>query len=108
MILIYLAAILFLVAFAQHWQKTRSFLLLALGSILGFPAFVVVAASMDLLDKGAGMQHHLFSSLFAVAFIVAVVVCPAGFIVGAAGAITAKLRQSRRAESGVGRLDHSP
>jgi hypothetical protein len=102
--LLYAAVTLFLLALVHHWRTVRRFLVLLIASLLGFPvtailhnlfyALAELAAELEGLAQVLGFLEVLF-------FMIAVVVCPPGIVVGAVGAVVLGIRhllQARRCQ----------
>ena len=75
---------------ARVGRMLKKFLLLTGASIVGLPVF--------------GILHNAVSGLFnteePVFFIIAIIVCPIGFLVGAIGSIVLAIKRNRRLGSG--------
>ena len=90
--LCYAAAISIILAFVHKWRKVKYFLFLLGASLVSFPVFVVlhnvfyalgqIAADIIVLSQSLEFLHAVF-------FLIAVLVCPAGFLIGALGSIVA-------------------
>jgi hypothetical protein len=98
-LLAYLAAFAFILAFAHSWQTARPFVVLLLGSVIGLVLFVILnnlfaAVAHD--PATAGTFQKLMQGLAVSAFFLGTLIFPAGFIVGAAGSIVMFIRNRRR------------
>lgn len=79
----------FMVAFVHHWRRSRSFYLLLGGSVLAFAA----GAILHNLFWGLGQAFpdlpswilFLMEAIHVGAFLVAVIVCPPGILIGLVG-----------------------
>jgi hypothetical protein len=98
-ILAYLTVGFLIMAFVHHWQKPRRFILLALGSLIAFPVFVVLH---NLAYAGAEITADtpLLSGLFGVidvlSFLLAVIVAPVAAGIGLVSAGILWWRQRRK------------
>lgn len=98
-LLAYLAAFAFILAFAHSWQTARPFVLLLLVSAVGLVLFVVLnnlfaAVAHDPATVGAFQK--LMQGLAVSAFFLGTLIFPAGFVVGVAGSIVMFIRNRRR------------
>jgi hypothetical protein len=82
-----LSVIALVLAFVHPWRTSRRFLLLIGASVLGFVAFAVLSATLE--NAGVAGIGGIF-------FLLALFLCPAGFVVGIIGAVGTFLA-SRRA-----------
>ncbi|HZD06206.1 MAG TPA: hypothetical protein VE173_14950, partial [Longimicrobiales bacterium] len=74
-------------ALTTGWTRPRPFLLLAGAAVVGFPVFVLlhnVFYAVGLAAGGVPLVPAVFDILGGAAFVLAVLVCPASLIVGAA------------------------
>jgi hypothetical protein len=83
--LVGLSAIALVLAFVHPWRTSRRFLLLIGASVVGFVVFTVLSAVME----NAG----IFGG--GVFFVLALYLCPAGFLVGIIGAVVTLTRERR-------------
>ena len=88
--LLYFSGILLTLAFVHHWRSTKKFLVLAGFSAIGFVLFVALHnfthAGADLAADVA-VVTRLLQAISVVSFFLALIVCPAAFVVGLAGAV---------------------
>jgi len=99
LMLVYLAVAAWILAFAHRWRRPRSFLMLLGASLLGFPLFVVLHNLFyGLSEMAAGfvVLGHVLGFLEVVFFILAVLVCPPGVLIGAVGSATLAVLRARR------------
>lgn len=89
-ILSYLSGFLFILVFTYHWRKPKPFAILAVSSIAALIIFAILHNLMEALKGGV-----IFGILGAGFFLIAVILCPAGIIIGFAGGILNALRQDR-------------
>lgn len=98
-LLAYLAAFAFILAFAHSWQTARPFVLLLWISAIGLLLFVVLS---DLFAAAAhnpaavGAFQKLMQGLAVSAFFLGTLIFPAGFIIGAVGSVVMFIRSRRR------------
>lgn len=92
--LCYIAAIAIILAFVHCWRKLKYFLILISVSMLGFVVFVVLHNAVYALGQMAAnliILSRLLEFIHAVFFIIAILVCPAGFLTGVVGSIVATI-----------------
>ena len=99
-LLAFLAAIAFVLAFVHPWKTARQFMILLLASILGFVLFTILVifldtAAQDPATTGA-LQNLLESPVVNAVNIIIAMICPAAFIVGAVGSVAMFIRNRRR------------
>ena len=98
-----LAAAAFVLAFVHPWRTARKFRFLLYASGLSFAFFVILhnvfEAVASKLAK-AGALHSLVEGLGVAAFLLAVLVCPPAFLVGAVGSAAMFIRNRRRPAQG--------
>ena len=104
--LCYVAAISIILALVHSWRRSKYFLILLCASLAGFAVFVLLhnvfyalsqmATDIIILRKLLEFSHALF-------FLIAILVCPAGFLVGIVGSIitTAMYFRKRRTKDKV-------
>jgi hypothetical protein len=85
-------------AVVHRWRRPRSFLKLMIWSLVGFVVFAVLhnlgyAAAEYFGD--VAIVHGAFEVLHVGFFLAAVMLCPAGVIVGAVGAVVMWIRARR-------------
>ena len=99
-LLAFLAATAFVLAFVHPWRTARKFIFLLLASILGFVLFIALNIIFDAVAQNpatAGALQNLLQSPAIDAFsIIISMLCSAAFIVGAVGSITMFIRSRRR------------
>jgi len=96
LLLDYLAAAVMIFAFVHTWRKTKYFLILLGASLIGFPLFAVLHNVFYGLGQMAAdiiVLSHLLEFLNVVSFILAVIFCPAGLLIGAAGSVLMYLKK---------------
>ncbi len=98
-LLAYLAAFAFVLAFAHPWRTARPFVLLLLASVIGLVLFIILNnlfAAVAHNPATMGTFQKLMQGLAVSAFFLGTLIFPAGFIVGAAGSIVMFIRNRRR------------
>jgi hypothetical protein len=96
--LAYLAVSAWILAFAHRWRRVKSFLLLLAASLVGFPVLVVLHNLFyALAEMAAGIAglRQVLGFLEVVFFLLAVLVCPPGVLIGALGSGLSALRRRR-------------
>jgi len=94
LLLVYGAVACVILASAHRWHRPRSFFLLLGLSFLGFIVFVVLHNVFYVIGESntASWVASLMEVLHVVSFYVAVLVCPAGILVGLIGYFVARFR----------------
>ena len=99
LVLVYLAVSAWIVAFAHRWRRVKSFLILLAASLVGFPLSVVLHnvfyALAEVASDVVGLSQAL-GLLEVVFFLVALLVCPPGVLIGAVGSVVLALSRYRR------------
>ncbi|HSR35009.1 MAG TPA: hypothetical protein VLY63_30950 [Anaerolineae bacterium] len=99
LVLAYLAVSAWIVAFAHRWRKVKSFLILLAASLVGFPLSVVLHnvfyALAEVASDVVGLSQAM-GFLEVVFFLIAVLVCPPGVLIGAVGSVVLALSRFRR------------
>jgi hypothetical protein len=99
----YLAAICFVLAVAHPWKSSKQYRRLLAASVIGFVAFTVLHIPFENLadEGGSGLGDDLLGALGAAFFLIATVLCPAGFVVGAVGSLVTWMRERHLRPSGT-------
>ncbi len=94
LLLAYAACAVGVVAFVHPWRTARKYWYLAAGSALGLGLFAVLHNLFDALggDGPGAIARYLLQPLGVGSFLVAVLLCPAGFVVGVIGALVTLVR----------------
>ena len=95
---LYGAALAGILAFVHHWRGVRRFVLLAVASVVGFPVFAVLHNVFYGFSKSVSEMVPLSQALKvldAASFLIALILCPAGLLVGVIGAISAYVKNRR-------------
>ena len=90
-ILAFLSASAFVLAFVHPWRAAKQFVHLIYAAGLGLIVFVVLHNVFDAVAStvgGSGLVHGLLDGAAVVCFFGAILLCPAGLLVGAVGALT--------------------
>jgi hypothetical protein len=97
--LVYLAVAAWILALAHPWRQVRSFLILLATSLIGFPVSIflhnlfyglgALASDITVLSQALGVLDVVF-------FILAVLVCPPGVLIGAVGSVVVAVLHFRR------------
>jgi len=90
-ILAFLAATAFVLAFVHPWRSARKFIFLLFASILGFVLYIILNIILD-----TAAQDLLQSPVVDAFSIIIAMICPAAFIVGAVGSVAMLIRNRRR------------
>ena len=97
-VLAFLSACAFVLAFAHPWRASKQFLYLLVASVLGLIVFGVLHNVFQVIagrSGGSGLFYGLLSGASVVSFLVAILVCPIGVLVGAIGAFVTSIRNRR-------------
>jgi hypothetical protein len=90
-LLAFLAATAFVLAFVHHWRTARKFISILLASILGFVLFIILNIILDTIAQNPGttsaFQNLLNSPAINAFSITIVMICSAAFIVGVVGSV---------------------
>ena len=99
-LLAFLAATAFVLAFVHPWRTARKFMFLLLASVLGFVLFIILNIIFDTVAQNpatSGALQDLMQSPVVDAFsMIIAMVCPAAFIVGAVGSVAMFIRNRRQ------------
>ena len=99
-LLAFLAATAFVLAFVHPWRTAKKFTFLLLASVLGFVLYIILNIILDTAVQDpatvGGLQDLLQSSVVDAVSIIIAMLCPAAFIVGAVGSVAMFMRNRRR------------
>ena len=99
-LLAFLAATAFVLAFVHPWRTAKKFVLLLLASVLGFLLYIILNIILDTAVQDpatAGALRDLLQSPVVEALsVIIAMLCPAAFIVGAVGAVVMFISNRRR------------
>jgi hypothetical protein len=102
LVLVYLAVTAWIAAFAHRWRRAKRFLVLLVASLVAFPLSVVLHnvfyALASVASNVVGLSQ-LLVVLEVVFFLIAVLVCPPGALIGAAGSVVLAISRFRRDRS---------
>ena len=97
-LLCYLGIISLILIFSHHWSETKKFNILLLCSIIGFPVSVVLHNLLYGLGKmfaANPLLSQMFESLHVSFFIIAILICPPGILIGAAGSLVLHIQKKK-------------
>jgi len=99
-LLAFLAATAFVLAFVHPWRTARQFRFLLYASVLGFALFVILSIIFDSVAQNpatsGALQDLMQSPAFDTLNLIIALICPAAFIVGAVGSVAMFIRNHRR------------
>ena len=99
-LLAFLAATAFVLAFVHPWRTAKQFMFLLLASVLGFVLYIILNIILDTAAQDpatAGALQDLLQSPIVNAFsIIIAMICFAAFIVGAVGSVAMFIRSRRK------------
>jgi uncharacterized membrane protein (UPF0136 family) len=99
-LLAFLAATAFVIAFVHPWRTARKFMFLLLGSVLGFVLYIILNIILDTAAQNpataGALQALLQSPVVDALSIIIAMLCAAAFIVGAVGSVAMFMRNRRR------------
>ena len=99
-LLAYLAATAFVLAFAHPWRTARKFVFLLLASLLGFVLFIILNIISDSVTQNPATSGALRELMQSPAFdalnLIIALIFPAAFIVGAVGSVAMFIRNRRQ------------
>lgn len=103
LLLMFLSASAFIVAFVHPWRASKHFQRLIYASGLGFIVFAVLHNVFEGVASKAGVSglvHDLLSGAGVAFFLIAILLCPPGLLVGVVGAIVMS-RRGRHSQPGA-------
>ena len=99
-LLAFLAATAFVLAFAHSWRTARKFMFLLLASVLGFVLFIILNIILDSVAQNpatsGALQDLIQSPAINALNLIVAMICPAAFIVGAVGSVAMFIRNRRQ------------
>ena len=99
-LLAYLAATAFVLAFVHPWRSARKFMFLLLASVLGLVLFVILNIILDTVAQNPAtsdaLQDLIQSPASDALNLIIAMICPAAFIVGAVGSVAMFIRNRRQ------------
>ena len=103
--LAYLAATAFVLAFSHPWRTAKKFMFLLLASVLGFILFIILSMISDSIVQNPAssdtLQKLIESPVNEALSIIFTMLCSAAFLVGVVGAIIMFIRNRRQSEKKV-------
>lgn len=95
--LLYGGMVCLVLAAVCRWQRPKSFLLLLAASALGFVVFAILHNLLYALGEMTDLAwlKALLGALHAAAFLIALLLCPVGVLVGLVGWVAAVFRSRR-------------
>ena len=103
LLLAFLSATAFIVAFVHPWRASKHFRRLVYASVLGFIMSAVLHNVFEGVASTAGVSgllRALLSGAGVAFFLIAILLCPPGLLVGAVGAIVMS-RRERHSQPGA-------
>ncbi len=96
--LFYIGVISLVLTFVHRWRKVKNFLVLTTVSIIGLPVFAILHNLFDALGQMTDIMllSQLIQFLSASSFLIAIILCPAGFLVGYAGSLVLYFKNKKR------------
>ena len=94
--LAFLSATALVLAFVHPWRTSRQFRRLVYASVVGFVALAVLSNVFEAAAAKAGVQspfEGLLNGAGAVFFLIAILLCPPGLLVGVIGAVVTSRRE---------------
>ena len=88
-------------AVVHPWRASKQFLHLVLASGLGLIVFGLLHNLFEAIAGSSGLFHGLLSGASAASFVIAILVCPIGLLVGAGGAFVMSIRNRHPPTSGT-------
>ncbi len=99
-LLAFLAATAFVLAFVHPWRTAKKFLFLLLASVLGFVLYIILNIILDSLAQNpatsGALQDLIQSPVVNALSLIIAMVCPAAFIVGTVGSVAMFIRSRRQ------------
>ena len=102
-LLAYLAATAFILAFVHPWKTSKQFRRLLYASALGFVVFGLLHIVFEVTASNFGdssLVYDLFNVIGAILFLIATLICPPGLLVGAIGAVVMAIKNRPRPTPG--------
>ena len=99
-LLAFLAATAFVLAFAHSWRTARKFMFLLLASVLGLVLLIILNIIFDSVTQNpatsGALQDLIQSPAINALNLIVAMICPAAFIVGAVGSVAMFIRNRRQ------------
>ena len=100
-VLVYLAVTAWIAAFVHRWRRVKNFLIFLVASLVGFLLFAVLHNLFYGLAERASdivVLVQVLQFLHVVFFLIALLVCPPGVLIGAVGSAVLALSRFRKAK----------
>ena len=94
-VLLYAGTFALILTIAHRWRKVKEFTILTVASIIGIPIFIVLHNLWEVLgEKSADIVvlYYLLTGLSVISFLTALIVCPAGLVIGIIGIIVLTIK----------------
>jgi hypothetical protein len=94
--LIYLASASFIMALVHRWRTVRSYMVLLVSSLVGLPVAVVLhnlLYALGELARDVPVVKAIAEALHVAFFLIAVLLCPVGVLIGGIGGLVAWWRK---------------
>jgi hypothetical protein len=101
-LLAFLAATAFVLVFVHTWRTSIPFVRLLYTSVLGFFAFGLLHNMFEAIATnigGTGLQQNLLNGAGVFFFIITILFCPPGFLIGVIGAVFMFIRNRHQPKS---------
>lgn len=99
-LLAFLSATAFVLAFVHPWRTAKKYMFLFLASILGFVLFTILNIALDITTQDSATSGTLRELIESPAMnalnTIIIMICAAAFIVGAVGSVVMAIRNRRR------------
>lgn len=98
-LLLYLGTISLILTFIHKWREFKKFKTLTLVSIIGIPVFIVLYNLLYGLSKMSAeitLLSSFLNLLSGLSFLLAIIVCPAGLLIGLVGAVIIKNKNNKK------------
>lgn len=100
-VLLYAGTFALILTITHHWREVKQFTILTLASIIGIPIFIVLHNLCEVLGKKSAdivVLYYLLTGLSVISFLLALIVCPAGLIIGIIGIIVLSIKSRGTSE----------
>jgi hypothetical protein len=99
-LLAFLAAIAFVLAFVHPWRTAKKFMFLLLASVVGFVLYIILNIILDTVAQNpatsGALQDLLQSPVLDAISIIIAMICSAAFIIGVVGSVAMFIRNRRQ------------
>ena len=100
--LTYIAVSTLILVFVHRWREVKKFVILLIASVIGFPIFVILHNlfyALAVLSSDISVLYQLLEFLHALFFIIAIILCPPGIVIGGIGSIVIHFKRKRSGRS---------